>query len=479
MLKNARYHEVDRMKKKLEDFFKIRPGMQKKYDYPGTYRDFVKDIARFLTPLEEEKPVQDIIMEKVGKILGEEISLERLKHQLLHYPIVSYADHHGLLNYKLLYNSNLLFAEIIKELKLPFLIVGATGNVPLKNESFPRGFYFKRQKFNFFGVKHAKTSVFLLDEKLDADKRKGIDSFIISYDRDLLTSEERKFLEYLFFDCLEIEKAAGNYEIFSDQLTFLNFKLWKHYFDKNIRDTVPDILYLQTNQIIYNALLEEIKKEDSLISLILFEPKARRIFLENFSGIQGCWAKDRGSQFFWGIGEKKKRVALHVDDTSNSLVGKNFKLELERDTIINALETRKLLPSLFFDFLIISFLGGYLTLGGFNQLDYLQQMQEAHVISLIDFMIQVQEAHVKSLNEIGMHHMADQFASRVTDGLVCGMMPFDFDSGIDLIWHYNSHNGKFNGSMDGGLTRADLDKMLEMKVKDMIASAVETMLENV
>lgn len=470
------------MRKELEEFFRIRPGMSKKYEYPGAYRDFVRDISHSIRPQKETNLIRNVIMKKAGRILADEISQETLEKQLSKYPLISYADHHGLLNYKLLYNSNLLYSEVVKELKLPFIVVFAAGNVPLDNRSHPRGFYFKNQRFNFFGAKEAKTPVFLFEKKLCADRKIGIDSFITGYPKDSITPEEKKFLDFLFFDCLEVAKASEIYDMFSDQITFLNYKLWEYYFDKSMRDSVPKMIYLQSNQMVLDILVDEIKKEDSLVSSILFEPKIRRLFLENFHGIAGCWGENTGSQLFWGVIDKKKYkrlIRLNVDDSSNSLEGDNFSLALDRDTLIEALMSKKILATLFFDYLIITFLGGYLTLGGFNQLDYLQQMQEAHVISLIDFMIQVQEAHVKSLKEIGMHHMADQFASRVTDGLVCGMIPFDFDSGIDLIWHYNSHNRTFNGNLDGGLTRADLDKMLNMKVKDMITSAVEAMLENV
>ncbi len=467
------------MNEKLEEFFKKRPNMLKKYRYPGTFDDFAENIKNSVTPQKNESFVKKIIMENVERIFSNEISLKALEDQLLNAPILSTADHHGILNYKLLYNANLLYSEIIEKLKLPFIVVFASGNVPLDNISHPRGFYFKNQKFNFFGAKESKTPIFLFEKKLCADKKIGINSIITSYAQDALTPEEMKFLEYLFFECLEIEKVSQNYEIFSDQITLLNYKLWKYYFDKSIRDSIPEMLYLESNQMIINLLIEKIKDKNSLESLILFDPEVRRIYLKNFEGVPGCWGESMGSQLFWGVVDKKKYkrfIRLRLDDASNSLVGDNFKIELEREAILDELKTKNIIATIFFDYLILSFIEGYLTLGGFNQLDNLPQMQEAHIISMIDYMIQMQQAHIKSLKEIGMNDLADQFASRVIDGLICGMFPFDFDSGIDLIWHYNSHDGKFNGNLDRGLTREDLDRMNHMKVKDMIGAAIETML---
>lgn len=453
--------------------------MFEKYEYPGTFRDFAQDIADIadiageIIPRNQEVNVQESILNQVRRVIAGpgalSLSPELLDWQLSRYPVISYADHHGLLNYKLLYNSNLLYSEIMKELKLPFVVVLAAGNVPLDNMSYPRGFYFKKRKFNFFGAEESRSPVFLFEKKLNVDRRAGINSFITGEAREALTVEEKKFLEYLFFDCLEIEKAAGLYDSFCDQITFLNDKLWQYYFDKSLRDTIPRLIYLPSNPVVLDILCREIMKKDSLISLILFEPGVRRIFLKNFSGTAGCWSENSGSHLFWGVIAKKKYkrlIRLSMDDSSNSLVGEgeNFNLALERETLVQALKEKRILPTLFFDYLILVFLGGYLTLGGFNQLDYLPQMQRAHI---------------KSLREIGLDDLADRFSSRVTHGLVCGMIPCKFDSGVDLIWNYNSHNGKFNGALDSGLTQDDLDRLLDMKVREMILSAVETMLENV
>lgn len=456
--------------------------MSKKYGFPGTYKDFASNIAGSITPLKENGPLTKLILKEAERIFPGEIPLNDLENQLIQYPIISYADHHGMLNYKLLYNSNILYAEIIKILKLPFVVTFASGSVPMVNKSHPRGFHFKKKKFNFFGEKQSKLPVYLFQGKLNADKKIGIDSFLISYDKDSLTADERKFLEFLFFDCLEIEKVTQNYEYFSDQLTFLNYKLWKYYFDNSIRTSIPDIFYLQSNRIILDLLIHKLKEKDSLVSMIVFDPKIRRIFLNNFNGIAACWGENMGSQLFWGVIERRGKtrlIDLKIDESSNTLQGENFVMEIERETIIDALKSNKILQTSFFDLLLVTFLEGYFTLGGFNQLDYLPQMQEAHVISLIDFMLEFKEAQLKSLKEIGMPELVDRFSSYITDGLVCGLFPFQYDSGIDLIWEHNSTNGKFNGNLDNGLTQNDLNGMLNMKVKDMILSAVETMLENV
>lgn len=451
------------MREKLEKFFKARPIMAKKYDYPGTFKDFALETTRTLSPGSKDGSLmRTAILEQVKSLFAGKIGLDALERQLSDYPFISYADHHGLLNYELLYNSNILFSEMVKVLNLPFAVTFATGNVPLKNISYPRGFYFKERKFNFFKNKQRHIPVSLIDSGITLDKDKKPESFILNFNKEQLSNEEKKFLEFLFFECLEIEKVTETYSLFSDQITLLNYKLWKYYFHREIRGSVPDMIYLQSNQVVLSLLLNEIGKDDSLVSMILFQPEVREVFLRNFSGIAGTWGNNMGSCLFWGITEKKKFIPLQMEESSNSLVGQDFNLKLEKEAVAGALKSKRVIPTLFFDFLLITFLEGYVALGGFNQVEFLTQMQQAHI---------------ESLNTIGMNGLADKFASRVSDGLVCGMFPFGLGHGIDLIWRKNSRNGRFNGNLDGGLTQKDLDNMVQMKVRDMIASAVETMLE--
>ena len=104
--------------------------------------------------------------------------------------------------------------------------------------------------------------------------------------------------------------------------------------------------------------------------MILFEPTAREIFINNFEGIQGCWGDNMGSVFFWGISEKKKNIPLRFDTMSNSLVGQDICIKMEKDTVIDALQRKTITPTLFMDFLLITFIEGNLALGGFNQIEF-------------------------------------------------------------------------------------------------------------
>jgi hypothetical protein len=441
-------------------FFNQRAQIRKIYDFPGSFKELVHEkLKSRIVPKQRKGAFHRSILKEAGRLLPEVVSAHNLDNQLAEFPVLSVADHHGLLNHHLLYQSNILYAEILKELNLKTMCVLATGNIPLLNVSHPRGFYFKKEKFNFFRKKDANTPVFLLKEKLNADRNAGLESFIVSYPKESLSSDELQYLETLFFHKLEIENASLNYHQFSDQVTLLNNRIWKSYFDENIRHEVPDLIYLQANQIILDALLEELNKPESLLLTILFDPEIRKIYLKNFLEIPGCWGANRGSHFFWGISERNSLTSLRFSSGCDYLLGENIFIPYRKEEICRELRLKRIIPTLFIDMLIITFLEGYAALGGFNQIEYLHQMQQAHI---------------KSLKEAGMNNLADLFASRITDGLICGMAPLPYHSGLDMIWHYNSKDGRFSGNINRGLTHAELDVIKNKKVRDLIESGIST-----
>jgi hypothetical protein len=114
------------------------------------------------------------------------------------------------------------------------------------------------------------------------------------------------------------------------------------------------------------------------------------------------------------------------------------------------------------DFMIVSFINGFTTLGGFNQVEYLPQMQSALV---------------KSVWESGIVADTGRFQQVITDGLVCGMFPFHYRSSLDLIWSFNSSGKTFNGNLNGGITGDLLDEINRTKISEMIISAIEIMKE--
>lgn len=441
------------------EYLQKHPCLAEKFSFPGTLGLYLEQISATIPANSTESIFDNFIAHEVRRILPNHINPEKLKRQIRTYRVVSCADHHGLLNYSLLYQSNIILSELVKKNYLPYVIVLSTGTIPLSNISHPRGFYYKKEKLNFFNRDSAHIPVCLMDQRITPGNEIG--SFIRGISKYKLTPDEKKYIEHFFYTALQIHNVS-NYGSYSDQVTILNFDLWKYFFTSSIRDSRPGLVYLQFNAIIVEYILHELKNPESLISKIVLNPQIRQIYLKTFTGIPCCWSSISGTHFFWGVNDRKRLVRLAFDASRNCLSGEGIMVEMVLDVIVHQLENKKIIPSSFFDLLIIVFLENYLALGGFNQIEYLPQMQAAHV---------------RCLKEIGEQKLAEEFASRITDGFICGMLPFPFDSGIDLIWHCNSHDGRFNGNLDNGLTQADLDRMLEMPVSDLVSAGIRTMMD--
>lgn len=450
------------MSEAFKNIFVSRPNIYKYFVNNNKFECFINNLVdenvKKNKISNDNNLIIDIITNEVTRIFRDEVLSKKIKKQLKKYKIISTADHHGLLHYDLLLNSNILFSEIIKKINLDYLIVLSSGSVPLCNISYPRGFYFQNKKYNFFPKKYNNTPVCLLNENSFKNSN-SINDIVINLD-DNLDKEKIRFLEKLFFDTININEITNENINFSDQISILNRKIWKTFFNSSIRDKVPELIYLQLEKIIGIYLEQELKNDSSLLSLILFEEKVRNIYLNNFKNIQGCWGDNSGTEFFWGVSKKNKLIKLKINKKLNALEGKEFYLDINNEEIINAIKKQKIIPNVMLVFLIITFMNDYVALGGFNQIDYLPKMQNAHI---------------KSLKEIGKNELAQEFSTRITDGFICGMMPLEFDSSIDMLWHYNSENGIFNGNLDNGICYNKLDKILNMKVPEMIHSATETM----
>jgi len=87
-------------------------------------------------------------------------------------------------------------------------------------------------------------------------------------------------------------------------------------------------------------------------------------------------------------------------------------------------------------------------------------------------------AHERCMLRLADWPMAAWFARTLTDGLICGPIPFpQWPSGFDLLWHFNSTDGRFHGTLEGGLDRRSLEVMMDTSMRDLLQNGVEAMLQ--
>ncbi len=448
-------------------FFRKRPHLAEIYHSYGNFTldEYFQILARAIQPSGTvKKSLHTSIITETKRLLGDKIDMTAFETQISNFPVVSTADHHGILSSKILYNSNIVYSQLTDSLNLKYIPVLSSGGIPFNNESHPGGFFFNGNKIRFIKSKYEDVPV--SHYKAGIQSGNSIVDLIVNLNGlniiNPLNDEETKFLEYLCFDTLDINSICSEHSVFSDQVTIVNYKLWKLFFAQGFHNRISELVYLQMDRIIKTILIEEIQNPESLVSKILFDKNTLDVFIRNFQDIPGCWGERNGSFLFWEVRSDNKGLGrLEHKPGSGLLCGRGKKFTLDRDCIISALNNGLIQPTLFFNFLLLSFEGGLFTLGGFNQVDYLGEMQAAFI---------------RSLSEIGLPGAADDFAKRVTNGFICGMNPFHFESSIDMLWEFNSVNGVFNGNLDRGITPEGLASVGKRRLKELIDDALPVLL---
>ncbi len=451
----------------LRQFLLKRPALKLHYEHEGSVSDYARHVQARV-PKANGHRLTDIILEHARKLMPNgHVVPPLLANQLRGTPVISFADHASLLNHGILYNANLLFSAIMDRQALPYQVVLPTGRIPLNNASYPRGFFFKGQKIPFFMSKVQHTITSLLSEGIAHPDGRRLDSFIRPDSLKGLSAQEKLFLEYLFLDELKLASACNDHTRFVEQLPTLNARLWNCYFERSFRTSVPKLIYLNADDIVKELLLDELRNPDSLTSRILTNPTIRDIYLEEFTGISGCWSGESGTHFFWGVSPKKTLIPLNIDKHFGTLEFSHFDPEMQPipmtcEDLSEALRENRIIPSLFLDIFLLAFVEGFTLLGGFNQVTYMAWMRVAHERCAL---------------RMGDWPSAAKFARTVTDGLICGLMPFEWNSGIDLIWERNSINGTFNGNLDNGLSRSEMDEMVNKPIKTMLQNSVRHLID--
>jgi hypothetical protein len=449
----------------LNRFLEKRPALKVHYEHEGSFRQYVE---HFVAGVPKNQPgrLARLICNNAARTSG--VDNDALLDQLKEFPLVSTADHAGIMQYPILFNSNLLLSGMMKQFGQPYHVVLASGRIPLGNASYPRGFIFSSKKFNFFGDTKTKIPVSLLDEGLNISENFRLLGLLTNgkaYSE--CSYNQKKYLDCIFLNELfrDTRKLFGL--PFVEQLPYINEQLWNLFFSKETRSGIPKLVYLNIEEIVRQLVVADLADENSLLYRLLFEQGVRRIYLHEFSNLYGCWSNYSGTHFFWGVGPKLTLHPLRLNHSQTHLValhssGQDRSIPLQPDAIIEAVLSRRIIPSIFTEMFLLAFVEGYTLLGGFNQVDYLAWMRVQHERCLL---------------RLGEWPLAARFARTPTDGLICGLMPFpQWESSLDMIWAHNSTDGRFHGNLDGGLTRADLDKMMDTSMKELIENGVGAML---
>lgn len=332
---------------------------------------------------------------EVTKRLGADVA-KKAALQLRHYYYVSTADHHGPICHERLLNGNLLRAAAYSEKPdplMPFLIVLPCEDVSLNNPTFPRGLQFHARgkdgvnlhRLSFLPSNSHSSPVHNfrpytlaeIDKMKKALREKVGAGDVAQRESDMLSG----LLDEVYgapdmFEC----------ETYADQMTKANYRMWKKFFS-HTNMPYPDLIYLGQETLVIRLLIEHHLYRNTVMNHILFDDAYDALINEYFDGVIGAFAKAdmSGTYLFWGmVPGTNDRVQLWKNGRALESKDGSFRVELTPEGIQQALEEKKLMPSMLLVFMTLSFHYGLKCLGGFSQINYLTFMKNAYIKMQVD-----------------------------------------------------------------------------------------------
>lgn len=366
---------------------------------------------------------------------------DKVIRQMEKYYFVSTADHLGPITHPFFLNSNLLIALAMhthSDPDLQYVPVLACANISLNNSSFPRGLLFSTEKgaelttqrlsflpsnahscsaYNF--RPYTSDEVVKVKKRLQEMQREGIASAMVLGRIDALIDE------------IYADPAILECESFRDQIGKTNNSLWRKMFQAS-NTRLPELLYLDQEDIVIRLLSKYHLTEDTIINHILFDPTYESFVTTYFEGIFGSFSINDsvGTYLFWAL-PKDGKTNHQMWKEGNYLVTKDrsYKVELTPEAIREAMLSREIIPSLLLNFITISFYYGLKCLGGFSQVNYLTQMKNAYI-----------KMNVELENYRSIEVCARAQTKEICCGLSVAFLGYDggrvgLATGIDLILH--------------------------------------------
>ncbi|MFZ6015382.1 MAG: hypothetical protein ACOYUZ_03430 [Patescibacteria group bacterium] len=415
-------------------------------------KDYSRDLYDYQAPeihLQRQKPCLDFINQKTKRLFPDKQIEFNTKNGI----IANVVDHHNILNHPLL-TSGIIISNIYQfndsQQKKDNILVLSCGSVPFSNNFHKRGFSFNNITFPF--VKGKDT-----DRVIHFFPSKKLEFLPLAQERGMLNelnAEQMKFLKDYQQTILDVN--ADKYSNFLDQMSVLNHKLFPLLFEKSLRNKLPELVYIETEEMAAHVLKQVIKEKNNFIHDALFNPKFRHDVLNGFEGIWGAWDKQQnlGSHFFFLEDGKGGEVALEYMD--GYLVSKSKKLDvkikLDPETILDLLKKNKIRPSIFLFYGITLFYCGIKPLTGLGSMNYLSDMQSAWIKVLSEYDSKEAEM-VKNMNMRGLIVSPNVLYARNADNQIIEQFF------ADVVY-------------SGGLNQDYLNHLAEMKFNHLLKTSL-------
>jgi hypothetical protein len=322
---------------------------------------------------ERQKPFLELINKKIARLFNtQEQKRIQLPNQSqgLRAGIV---DHHGVMNHPVLLGVNVVsnFSRMFDRTANGDIFTFATGNIPLNNYFYRRGFMVNGVHVNLYPKKDRNKIVYqypLFDFDI-------VGSLQRTHQWKLHNKEAQQFLE-------KIQGIISNIDFstcttLGDQITKINFYLWPLLFGEDIRANVSNLVSLEYDDLISDFLVYLFENSpESFISQMLFNDELRNKTLIYFEGHTNAWneARKMGTHFFWGlVNNEPVRLLLRSGVLANE--SGTICIPWNKNNIITALRNRQILPGMFLKYSTTIFYAGLKPFAGYASANSVATMQ--------------------------------------------------------------------------------------------------------
>ncbi|MFZ4857816.1 MAG: hypothetical protein ACOYL3_15600 [Desulfuromonadaceae bacterium] len=227
--------------------------------------------------------------------------------------------------------------------------------IPLDNTDYPRGFvlpYASANKANLFSNKYLKCSPVLLRPTSMTEQ---LNELLRRY----------PFLESIF---------KAQYENYAEQMAVAMVQIAQQWFKQSGTIHVYSI-----ENVAKAILIKLLKSDDIIVNKLLFDKKVRSCLHSKLFNVFCAWGKARGSFLFWARDSKCKLVRLEMSTDGLFLQSCNhdINLRLDKNTLLEMLESKAIWPSAYLSLFITSYLSEIPVAGGRKQYHYYRHMIEA------------------------------------------------------------------------------------------------------
>ncbi|HBU06643.1 MAG TPA: hypothetical protein DEB09_01005 [Candidatus Magasanikbacteria bacterium] len=431
-----------------ESIRKYAPVVAEFFDCNDSIYDYSKKIYQF-----ESDPVYLERQKYFRRALGDEVQRLFKKNIVLPENLaLNIVDHHAILNHPLLMATNIvsnMYRLLGREGESPNPIVVLTSSIVPPNNFFnKKGILFHDKKISLFPNKmiHQAACFMQTHDFKFVDKLKALGKWG-EFD------EEEQFFLSKIEDGITKEQFSSA-DNFCDQVSLIDQHLWKLLFSSDIREKIPELLYIPEEKI-FTKIFTDIINSDNFVSRVIFDKVFQKLILAKFDGLIGCWdtKNNKGTHFFWFKNENLEPVRLLLQGDFLCTVDNVKKIPLQKNSLIEEMNKGNIVADMFLIYSYILFWCGVEPLVGHGSCNYLTNMKNAWL---------------EVVQEIGDTAEYERLLKINTKKLIAGaIMTYARDKENKIVNQY-----AMDVICSGGLNNQYLNNLSQMSYKDLLRPAL-------